>query len=78
MIPNECMGVSSLIQNIQAVLIAKASSSYFAHVAQLCAGMDNEWSHVLVAVGQEKYHQCHQLTFTEEDSNKHGRTKKRR
>ena len=70
--------VLSLTQNILVAPIARANSSSFVRVELSCVGMDSELSLVHPVVRQAKFHQYHQLTFTEEVSKYYGRTQKRR
>lgn len=72
------MEVLNLIQNIPDAHTAKANSSFFALVGQLCVGMGNVSLLVRPVDRLAKFLQYHQLTFTEEDSKYYGRTKERR
>lgn len=69
MILSAFMAVLSLTLSIRVALIARVSSFSFALAEPSCVGMDNELLHAHLVVKQAKYHQYHQLTYTEEDSN---------
>lgn len=74
MLLSGCMEVLNLTQNIPDARTAKANSSFFALVEQLCAGMGNVSLPVRHVDRLAKFLQYHQLTFTEEDSKYYGRT----
>ena len=68
--------VLSLTPSIRDALIARANSLYFALAELLCVGMVSMSLPVHLVVRQAKFHQFHQLTFTEEVSKYYGRTQK--
>lgn len=71
---NVSTAVWNLTQSIPVARIARADNSYSVLVALLCVGMVSVSSLVHHVGRQEKFHQYHQLTSTEEDSKYHGRT----